>query len=67
MIYGYDSQEFISKHIKPYYDIFHGYWMGLRETEDKSWVWVDGSNDTLRYDNNKNKAGRKRKYAISLH
>ncbi|XP_018555383.1 C-type lectin domain family 4 member A isoform X1 [Lates calcarifer] len=43
------EQEFISNHTKYYYDKFHGYWMGLQQTADKNWFWVDGRNDTLRY------------------
>ncbi|KAM4581216.1 asialoglycoprotein receptor 2-like [Odontesthes bonariensis] len=42
------EQEFISEHIEFYYDIFHGYWIGLNERDD-SWFWVDGRNDTLGY------------------
>ncbi|KAK9514232.1 hypothetical protein VZT92_027712 [Zoarces viviparus] len=43
------EQEFISNHIKYYYDNCHGYWLGLYKTEDNNWVWVDGRNDTLGY------------------
>lgn len=46
--HGYDLQEFISNHIKYYYDNYHGYWVGLHETGGKNWIWVDGRNDTLR-------------------
>ncbi|KAM9353543.1 C-type lectin domain family 12 member B-like [Symphorus nematophorus] len=42
------EQEFISNHTKFYHDEYHGYWLGLQETEDKDWVWVDGRNDTPR-------------------
>lgn len=43
------EQEFISNHTEYYFDNFHGYWLGLYETEDNNWVWVDGRNDTLGY------------------
>uniref|UniRef100_UPI003AAC4917 C-type lectin domain family 7 member A-like n=1 Tax=Centroberyx gerrardi TaxID=166262 RepID=UPI003AAC4917 len=42
------EQEFISNHTEFYYDEYHGYWIGLRETEN-NWLWVDGSNQTLGY------------------
>ncbi|XP_038566652.1 natural killer cells antigen CD94 isoform X7 [Micropterus salmoides] len=42
------EQEFINNHTKYYYDKYHGYWIGLNET-NKNWLWVDGRNDTLRY------------------
>lgn len=42
-----DLQEFINNHTKYYYDKYHGYWIGLNET-NKNWLWVDGRNDTLR-------------------
>ncbi|XP_067456849.1 natural killer cells antigen CD94-like [Thunnus thynnus] len=42
------EQEFISKHIKCYYDREHGYWIGLRKNND-NWLWVDGRSDTLKY------------------
>ncbi|XP_042346321.1 C-type lectin domain family 4 member A-like [Plectropomus leopardus] len=40
------EQEFISAHIKRYYDRYHGYWLGLYENKDKNWVWIDGRNGT---------------------
>ncbi|XP_059195844.1 killer cell lectin-like receptor subfamily F member 1 [Centropristis striata] len=43
------EQEFISNHTEYYYDNFHGFWLGLLETKDNIWVWVDGRNDTLGY------------------
>ncbi|XP_034553452.1 C-type lectin domain family 4 member C-like [Notolabrus celidotus] len=43
------EQEFISQHIKYYYDSFHGYWLGLHESDNKKWQWVDGRNDSLGY------------------
>uniref|UniRef100_UPI0037E77161 natural killer cells antigen CD94-like n=1 Tax=Semicossyphus pulcher TaxID=241346 RepID=UPI0037E77161 len=43
------EQEFISKHIKYYLDIYHGFWLGLYESSDNNWLWVDGQNDTLGY------------------
>ncbi|XP_041649742.1 C-type lectin domain family 4 member A-like isoform X2 [Cheilinus undulatus] len=49
VIDSFEEQEFISKHIKFYHDEFHGFWLGLYESEDKVWQWLDGRNDTLRY------------------
>ncbi|XP_041799002.1 natural killer cells antigen CD94-like isoform X2 [Chelmon rostratus] len=43
------EQEFLSNHTVYYYDKFHGFWLGLNETRDNNWVWVDGRNDTLSY------------------
>ncbi|XP_073340779.1 C-type lectin domain family 4 member G-like [Pagrus major] len=43
------EHEFISNHTKFYYDRAHGYWLGLYETADKNWLWIDGHNDTLGY------------------
>ncbi|XP_030248963.1 C-type lectin domain family 4 member G-like isoform X2 [Sparus aurata] len=43
------EHEFISNHTKYYYDWAHGYWLGLYETVDKYWRWIDGHNDTLGY------------------
>lgn len=40
------EQEFIHDHIKYYFDVFHGYWIGLT-LQDNSWVWVDGQTDSL--------------------
>ncbi|XP_041844247.1 C-type lectin domain family 12 member B-like isoform X1 [Melanotaenia boesemani] len=42
------EQEFISTNIKFYFDIHHGYWMGLQKTDNK-WVWIDGREDSLGY------------------
>ncbi|XP_074540308.1 CD209 antigen-like protein A [Halichoeres trimaculatus] len=42
------EQEFISQHIKYYFDKHHGYWLGLHKSDEK-WRWVDGRNDTLGY------------------
>ncbi|XP_023186108.1 C-type lectin domain family 12 member B-like [Xiphophorus maculatus] len=41
-----EEQEFVSNHTKHYYDDFHGYWMGLHQTNN-NWTWVDGRRDTL--------------------
>ncbi|XP_032414351.1 C-type lectin domain family 12 member B-like isoform X2 [Xiphophorus hellerii] len=41
-----EEQKFVSNHTKFYYDIFHGYWMGLQQTNN-TWTWVDGRRDTL--------------------
>ncbi|XP_070692206.1 C-type lectin domain family 1 member B-like [Pempheris klunzingeri] len=41
------EQEFISNHTEFYYDHFHGYWLGLYESDGKNWNWIDGRNDTL--------------------
>ncbi|XP_039974254.1 C-type lectin domain family 12 member B-like isoform X2 [Xiphias gladius] len=43
------EQEFISNHIEYYYDKYHGYWFGLHQTADKTWLWVNGHNETLGY------------------
>ncbi|XP_068591998.1 C-type lectin domain family 4 member A [Cebidichthys violaceus] len=43
------EQEFISNHTEFYQDKYHGYWLGLIETKDNYWVWVDGRNDALGY------------------
>ncbi|XP_014830751.1 PREDICTED: killer cell lectin-like receptor subfamily F member 1 isoform X2 [Poecilia mexicana] len=40
------EQEFVSNHTKYYYDIHHGYWMGLQHVSN-TWTWVDGHADTL--------------------
>ncbi|MEQ2295566.1 hypothetical protein AMECASPLE_015775 [Ameca splendens] len=42
------EQVFVSSKTETYYDQFHGYWLGLQET-NKNWIWVDGHNDTLRF------------------
>ncbi|XP_041843367.1 C-type lectin domain family 12 member B-like [Melanotaenia boesemani] len=42
------EQEFVSQNTKFYFDIHHGYWMGLQNTDNK-WVWIDGHEDTLGY------------------
>lgn len=47
---GCDLQEFISNHTEYYLDKYHGFWIGLSQTDDKNWVWIDGQNDTLRSD-----------------
>ncbi|KAF7656818.1 hypothetical protein LDENG_00035870 [Lucifuga dentata] len=44
-----DLQKFISNHIKFYDDKYHGYWIGLHQSAEKNWLWIDGSNDTLGY------------------
>ncbi|XP_046899208.1 uncharacterized protein LOC124482740 isoform X3 [Hypomesus transpacificus] len=43
--------EFISNYTKFYYDVYHGYWIGLSKTEmpNQRWMWVDGSKLTTRY------------------
>ncbi|XP_035991379.1 C-type lectin domain family 4 member G isoform X1 [Fundulus heteroclitus] len=43
-----EEQEFISNHSSYYYDVYHGYWLGLRHV-DNNWTWVDGRIDTLKY------------------
>nr|XP_046254658.1 natural killer cells antigen CD94-like isoform X2 [Scatophagus argus] len=43
------EQEFLSNHTEFYYDKLHGFWMGLTQTTNKSWVWIDGHDDTLSY------------------
>ncbi|KAM4736473.1 uncharacterized protein FYW61_006608 [Anableps anableps] len=40
------EQEFVSNHTKYYFDNYHGYWLGLQETNNR-WIWVDGHEDTL--------------------
>ncbi|KAF6729440.1 CD209 antigen-like protein A [Oryzias melastigma] len=40
------EQEFISDHVQPYYDKYHGYWTGL-EKKGNEWVWIDGQMNTL--------------------
>ncbi|XP_017295590.1 C-type lectin domain family 12 member B-like [Kryptolebias marmoratus] len=42
------EQEFISNNTKPYYDRYHGFWLGLQKT-GSSWVWVDRRNDTFQF------------------
>ncbi|KAM4736465.1 C-type lectin domain family 17, member A-like [Anableps anableps] len=42
------EQEFVSNHTKYYFDNYHGYWLGLQETNN-TWIWVDGHEDTLRF------------------
>lgn len=49
VIDSFEEQEFISKHITYYHDKFHGFWLGLCQSEDKVWRWLDGRNDTLGY------------------
>ncbi|PWA18255.1 hypothetical protein CCH79_00020449 [Gambusia affinis] len=41
-----EEQEFVSSQAKYYYDIYHGYWMGLQQTNN-NWIWVDGRRDTI--------------------
>uniref|UniRef100_A0A3B3Y481 C-type lectin domain-containing protein n=1 Tax=Poecilia mexicana TaxID=48701 RepID=A0A3B3Y481_9TELE len=41
-----EEQKFVSNHTKYYYDIHHGYWMGLQHVNN-TWTWVDGHADTL--------------------
>uniref|UniRef100_A0A096MAL2 C-type lectin domain-containing protein n=1 Tax=Poecilia formosa TaxID=48698 RepID=A0A096MAL2_POEFO len=41
-----EEQEFVSKHVKSYFDIQWGYWLGLQQTNN-TWTWVDGHVDTL--------------------
>uniref|UniRef100_A0A096MBP3 C-type lectin domain-containing protein n=1 Tax=Poecilia formosa TaxID=48698 RepID=A0A096MBP3_POEFO len=36
-----EEQEFVSKHVKSYFDIQWGYWLGLQQTNN-TWTWVDG-------------------------
>ncbi|XP_047454213.1 oxidized low-density lipoprotein receptor 1-like [Mugil cephalus] len=40
------EQEFIRNHTEYYYDEYHGYWIGLKESNN-TWFWVDGRNVTL--------------------
>ncbi|XP_053093539.1 C-type lectin domain family 9 member A [Pangasianodon hypophthalmus] len=37
-----EEQEFISQHIPFYYDIYHGYWIGLVK-QYNMWVWTTGA------------------------
>ncbi|XP_043974282.1 uncharacterized protein LOC122831844 isoform X2 [Gambusia affinis] len=41
-----EEQEFVSRHVKSYFDIQLGYWLGLQQTNN-TWTWVDGRVDTL--------------------
>ncbi|XP_029307859.1 C-type lectin domain family 9 member A-like [Cottoperca gobio] len=43
------EQEFLSNHTKKYFDKYHGYWIGLKQMNDKNWVWIDGRIDTAGY------------------
>jgi len=36
-------QEFINQHTEPYYDNYHGYWIGLSEKQGDTWVWTNGA------------------------
>ncbi|XP_034030115.1 C-type lectin domain family 9 member A-like [Thalassophryne amazonica] len=47
VIESLQEQEFIHNHTEYYYDMYHGYWIGLRRTSQNYWQWVDGQNDTL--------------------
>ncbi|KAL1259599.1 hypothetical protein QQF64_010176 [Cirrhinus molitorella] len=38
-----EDQEFINQHTKPYYDVYHGYWIGLSQNTEKTWVWTTGA------------------------
>ncbi|XP_076136993.1 uncharacterized protein LOC143119398 isoform X4 [Alosa pseudoharengus] len=40
-----EEQAFINKHTASYYDIWHGYWIGLSKIQGQ-WQWVDGSDLT---------------------
>ncbi|XP_047454214.1 asialoglycoprotein receptor 1-like [Mugil cephalus] len=42
------EQEFISNHTEYYFDQHHGYWIGLKESNN-TWFWVNGRNVTLEY------------------
>ncbi|KAF7649963.1 hypothetical protein LDENG_00133580 [Lucifuga dentata] len=44
-----EEQNFINNQTDYYFSQVHGYWIGLRLSEDNEWLWVDGSIDTLRY------------------
>ncbi|XP_039535317.1 C-type lectin domain family 4 member A [Pimephales promelas] len=37
------DSEFINQHTEPYYDIYHGYWIGLSEKQGDTWVWTNGA------------------------
>lgn len=37
------EQEFINQHAKFYYDKYHGYWIGLSEKTENTWVWTTGA------------------------
>ncbi|XP_028971238.2 CD209 antigen-like protein C [Esox lucius] len=42
------EQEFISNQTKYYFDPYHGYWIGLSyQANNQSWMWVDGSAQSL--------------------
>ncbi|KAK2810396.1 hypothetical protein Q5P01_000402 [Channa striata] len=49
VIHNLQEQEFVTNNTKFYFDQWHGYFLGLFQTADKNWVWVDGHNDTLQY------------------
>lgn len=46
VIESLEEQKFIHNQIKYYFDEFHGFWIGLQNTNN-NWVWVDGQTDTL--------------------
>ncbi|RVE63192.1 hypothetical protein OJAV_G00165350 [Oryzias javanicus] len=52
VISSHEEQRFIKNRIEYYFDIWHGYWIGLRRINN-NWIWVDNSQDTLRYLNNR--------------
>ncbi|XP_056089030.1 C-type lectin domain family 1 member B isoform X2 [Rhinichthys klamathensis goyatoka] len=37
------DSEFINQHTEPYYDTYHGYWIGLSEKQGNTWVWTSGA------------------------
>ncbi|XP_076844595.1 oxidized low-density lipoprotein receptor 1-like isoform X2 [Brachyhypopomus gauderio] len=38
-----EEQEFINQNAPNYFDEYHGYWIGLSLTNEKKWVWTNGS------------------------
>ncbi|CDQ69660.1 unnamed protein product [Oncorhynchus mykiss] len=41
------SKEFIHNHTQYYFDIHHGYWIGLTDIANvNQWLWVNGSHQT---------------------
>uniref|UniRef100_A0A671RK39 C-type lectin domain-containing protein n=1 Tax=Sinocyclocheilus anshuiensis TaxID=1608454 RepID=A0A671RK39_9TELE len=38
-----EEQEFINQQTESYYDEYHGYWIGLSEKKEETWVWTTGA------------------------